>query len=384
MALFSRNPNESAYIGGKKHWTDVIKNSGSGDLLIWRQPEEDFNTNSTLIVMPGEEAIFIKGGVIESVSDNGTHKLSTENYPFISRWRNMATGGISTFNCVVYFVRKAVSMEIKWGTSSPVQVYDKTFNLPATFRARGSYKIQVGNGAKLLVKLLGNNIQFLHKDELENYFFEEFQTEIKSCIAEVLNESTQPLFGVDSRLKGLSKEVAPHLVEILDDYGLNLVNFSISALDLDDEIKQRYKNARLSAIEKKEDALGDKDKMDILGIDWRQQQSADILKTLAANPGSGGIAAAGAGLGMGMAAGNVFAGMAQQMVTPMQPAASAAPPSPSGRFNTKPTEGAAPPIQQGNADDPVATLKKLKEMLDLGLIEQMEFDMKKKEIMSRM
>jgi hypothetical protein len=28
------------------------KNSGSGDILIWRQTEEDFNTNSTLIVMP--------------------------------------------------------------------------------------------------------------------------------------------------------------------------------------------------------------------------------------------------------------------------------------------------------------------------------------------
>ena len=28
MALFSKNPNEVAYTGGKKHWTDVIKNSG--------------------------------------------------------------------------------------------------------------------------------------------------------------------------------------------------------------------------------------------------------------------------------------------------------------------------------------------------------------------
>jgi membrane protease subunit (stomatin/prohibitin family) len=36
------------------------------------------------------------------------------------------------------------------------------------------------------------------------------------------------------------------------------------------------------------------------------------------------------------------------------------------------------------AEDPVAKLKKLKEMLDLGLIEQPEFDAKKAEIMSRM
>lgn len=65
MGLFNKNPNEVAYTGGKKHWADVIKNTGPGELLIWRQPEEDFNTNSTLIVMPGEEAIFIKGGTVE-------------------------------------------------------------------------------------------------------------------------------------------------------------------------------------------------------------------------------------------------------------------------------------------------------------------------------
>lgn len=40
MALFNKNPNEAAYVGGKKHWTDVIKNCGSGELLIWRQPRK--------------------------------------------------------------------------------------------------------------------------------------------------------------------------------------------------------------------------------------------------------------------------------------------------------------------------------------------------------
>ena len=102
MGLFNwKNSNESAYVGGQKHWVDVIKNSGDGKLLIWRQPEEDFNTNSTLIVMPGEQAIFINAGNIEQVFTSGTYKLSTENYPFISRLRNVFSGGISTFNSVV-------------------------------------------------------------------------------------------------------------------------------------------------------------------------------------------------------------------------------------------------------------------------------------------
>lgn len=45
-----------------RYFLDAIKNTGDGNLLIWRQPEEDFNTNSVLIVNPGEEAIFIKMG----------------------------------------------------------------------------------------------------------------------------------------------------------------------------------------------------------------------------------------------------------------------------------------------------------------------------------
>lgn len=145
MGLFSKNSNEAAYVGGSKHWADVIKNSGSGELLIWRQPEEDFNTNSTLIVMPGEEAIFIKGGTVEQVFENGTYKLSTENYPFISRLRNAFTGGISTFNCVVYFVRKADSQEIRWGTETPIQVRDKVWGIRTDAKVRGAYKVRIEN-----------------------------------------------------------------------------------------------------------------------------------------------------------------------------------------------------------------------------------------------
>src|SRR4030042_1216363 len=143
MPIFRKNPNEAAYTEGKKHFADVIKNTGPGDLLIWLNGEEDFNTNSTLIVAESEEALFFKDGVIEQVFDGGKYKLSTNNYPFISRLRNVLTGGISTFNCKVYFVRKAHSMEINWGTDSPIQVRDPVQGIATSVQARGAYKIQI-------------------------------------------------------------------------------------------------------------------------------------------------------------------------------------------------------------------------------------------------
>lgn len=378
MAFFKKNPNEAAYTGGEKHWADVIKNTGAGEFLIWRQPEEDFNTNSTLIVMPGEEAVFIKGGVIEQTFENGTYKLSTENYPFISRLRNAFTGGISTFNCVVYFVRTAHSMEILWGTSSPIQVRDKLLGIATKLRARGAYKIQISNPENFLTKLIGNNILWQSQQGLvEDYFVNEFQSKIKSSITRALNETQTELLGIEARLDEFAETVEQFFGEVFGEYGLKLVKFSISALDIDDdELRRRYDEIGLEAIAKMRNAQADKGVMDVLGDDWGRQQAANILGTVAGNPGAGGVAAAGAGLGMGAAAGGALGNMANQMFTPVQQQV-----QPSAGFAQRSADASVTPAGK---DDPVAVLKKLKEMLALGLIEQIEYDTKKSEIMSRM
>lgn len=393
MGLFRKNANEIAYTNGQKHWADVIKNTGYGELLIWRQPEEDFNTNSTLIVMPGEEAIFIKGGHVEQVFEHGTYKLSTENYPFISRLRNAFTGGVSTFNCVVYFVRKAHSEEIGWGTDSPIQVRDKVLGIATKLKSRGSYKVQISNPVKFLEKLIGNNIPFQTQKELNKYFVNEFQSKIKSVIARAINESNTEILGIDSRLDELSETIEPYMQEILDDYGLKCVRFIVSAIDIDDdELRRRYDEIGMNdVIGKIRNAQADKAVMETLGNDWGRQQAANILGNLSVNPGAGGIASAGAGMGMGMAAGGAFSNMAQQMFAPMNQGtytqqAQPFQQQPSGRFNQTASNSQTQNGTQSTAtnEDPIETLTKLKRMLDAGLIEQSEYDAKKSEILSRM
>ena len=390
MGLFSKNSNEAAYVGGSKHWADVIKNSGSGELLIWRQPEEDFNTNSTLIVMPGEEAIFIKGGTVEQVFENGTYKLSTENYPFISRLRNAFTGGISTFNCVVYFVRKADSQEIRWGTETTIQVRDKVWGIRTDAKVRGAYKVRIENPVTFLEKLIGNNIPFQLQGELDKYFASEFQGKIKSAVSKFLNSLQQELIGIDAYMDELSEQIEPYIDEVVSDYGLKCVKFSLAGLDIDNSKYDVIDESQIAAISKGKLAQGDKAAMDVLGDNWGKQQAANILGDLARNPGAGGMGAMGAGMGMGMAAGSVFGNMANQMFAPMnqnigqQPVTppQQSPASVSGRFTPK---------EAGNAksntvvsDDPMEVLDKLKKLLDAGLIEQSEYDSKKREILSRM
>ena len=371
MGLFGKNPNEAAYAGGQKHWTDVIKNTGDGNLLIWRQPEEDFNTNSTLVVMPGEEAIFVNQGVIEQVFENGTYKLSTNNYPFISRLRNAFSGGISTFNCVVYFVRKASSVEIKWGTDSPIQVRDKILGIATKLRARGSYKIQVENSAKFLETIIGNNIQCAMQDDLNKFFISQFQSKIKSTVAQQIGASETEVLGIDARLDEFSQLIQPKINELLQANGLKCTAFSIMAIDIDDEngLREKYDQIGMSQIETIREAQAQKAALDTLGINWAQQQSAEVLKTMAGNPGN--IAGeVGAGLGMGTAAANAFGAMANQMFNPnIMP-------------NTSGIQQSQTP--SGNTNDPMEKLSKLKKMLDAGLIEQSEYDAKKSEILSSM
>jgi len=372
MGLFSKNPNEAAFSGGKKHWADVIKNEDrSGEALIWRQPEEDFNTNSSLIVMPGEEAIFIKDGNIEQVFENGKYQLSTENYPFISRLRNAFTGGISTFSCVVYFVKKAHSKEILWGTTSPLQVEDPNYGEYVKLKAYGACKIQIDEPTKFLEKMAGNIDGILQDELIVNYFSNEMQQYIRSSFKRAIQSSESDVVDVVGEPDILAKNIQPIIQEIFDEYGIKLKVFSIGGIYVEEddlgflhimEMKRNLNEARL------------------YGDNWGRFQSKDILTNLSNNPGSGGVAAAGAGLGMGMAAGGVFGSMAQQMFNPMQQSIQQQQPvqqQPSGRFNQKPAEGES-------KENPVEKIKQLKEMLDLGAISQAEFDAKKQEILDRM
>ena len=151
--------------------------------------------------------------------------------------------------------------------------------------------------------------------------------------------------------------------------GLKCTAFSIAAIDIDDEngLREKYDQIGMSQIETIRGAQAQKAALDTLGINWAQQQSAEVLKTMAANPGN--IAGQmGAGLGIGAAAANAFGAMANQMFNP----------------NIAPNMSGTQQTNSTTTDDPMEKLSKLKKMLDAGLIEQAEYDAKKSEILSSM
>lgn len=304
MAFWKKNPNEVSFIGGKKHWTDVIKNTGAPNLLLWRQPEEDFNTNSTLIVMPGESALFVHNGKIEQEFAEGTYKLSTENYPFISRLKNQFSGGISTFNCVVYYVRKAHSREILWGITPAIQLRDPVYQIMCKIRTNGSYKISIADSAKFLMYMIGSNKTSVSEEDLADYFDNQMKMYIRTLMTQFIKSSNAEVLGICEYMMEIAILISPFIAKAIEQYGINLESFSIASMDIPDDDPHR---------DMLETAKSQHASMKILGEEWARMQAAEIMKTLAANPGAGGVASMGAGMGMGMAAAPIFSNLSEQM-----------------------------------------------------------------------
>lgn len=378
MSLFRKNPNEVAYNGGQKHIVDRIDNTALADALVWKQPEEDFNTNSTVTVYHGWKAIFFNNADYIGTLDEGSHQLQTDNIPFLSRFRNMLSGGISQFPCKIYYIRTGISREINWGSS--MLVTDPIYSVGLTLQGYGGYKIRIVDEMIFLGKVMTvlDSKPAFYPQDMDDWFKSQFMEEIESAIGNYFQDSQDEVIRNCSRRREISKQVSEYMQTVLDEYGLELVNFAIESLKVPSDdpgfIELNAKRAQ---------AAGEMHQYQHQGAAYQAIQGMKILQDIANNPGAGGIASAGAGLGMGMAAGSVVGDIARSVFTqPQQPVQQ--PQQPAGgnnRFGVGGNNGAGNPAQQ---DDPTEKLAKLKKMLDMGLIEQSEYDEAKKEVMAKL
>ena len=150
---------------------------------------------------------------------------------------------------------------------------------------------------------------------------------------------------------------------------------------------RQFADRKMSRAGKKLDAMGDVDAYRQYAQEqdglWEKFQGREILKDLANNPGAGGIASAGAGLGMGIAAGSMVGDIAKSVFSTVQQPQQGQQPiqqsAATNRFGVGGNNTATDP-----SDEMMNKLTKLKQMLDLGVITQAEFDETKKQIMAKM
>lgn len=382
MGLFHRNESEANFAGGSKNVMESIQRATDTNTLIYLDPQVDFNTNSVITVAPNEQVIFIKNGEFYGTLPSGRHEIKSENYPLLSRIRNMLTGGMSTFTCQVYHVNTS-EQNVGWGTTSPIEIQDfflggGMIGVPTSIRGAGEFRVRFNiredddASKQTFMRLMGDKSSYTSND-LSMLFRAQISQEISDVVGKTLEYSSKQrsINAISSQLKDFSKELKPIFDELFVDYGLELVNFSFYNLTIDEtEERKKYLDRLIAAAH-----TGSYDKA--------VQQ--ELLKDVAINPAAGGIASAGAGLGMGMAAGNAFAQMATTAFSqPQQPQAPQQPMGFGGQNRFGVNNGQQQPSQQSSQPDPMESLMKMKQMLDAGLITQDIYNAKVAEIMSRM
>ena len=297
---------------------DRIKYDGPANILVWRYPPDNLVWGTQVIVNQSQEAVFFKGGAALDVLGPGTHTLRTANIPLLKGLIAAPFGGETPFAAEIYYVNKAVNLDVKWGTNNPIPILDPKFNVFLPVRAFGQFGIQVADSKAFVSQLSATSPQFT-SDQLANYFRGVLLTKAKDYIAETIVKKKINLLEVSAYLEDMSGAIQEKLSGDFGAFGVKLVNFYLNSVDVpdDDETVIRLKKA-----------LSDRAEVDIMGDKYQQKRSFDVLDKAAAN--ESGIAGMGMGAGMGLGAGLGIGGAMGGVMGQMNPNAQAPAATPAG------------------------------------------------------
>lgn len=290
---------------------DLVKWNANPSILAWKFPSEELSTWTQLIVNETQEAYLVKEGVYQGPFGAGRHTLSTENIPLLRTLIGIPFGGKSPFTAEVWYVNRATNLDVRWGTPDPIQLQDPKYQIMVPVRAFGQYGIKIVDPKKFLLKLVGTLPGF-DVGTLSDYFKGVFTTKIKSGIANAIIKNGQSVLEISTQLEVLSDVLKTALAPEMDEYGVGLAQFNIHSINVPEDNP---------AVVTLKSALARRTEMGLLGTNYQQQRSFDVLETAAGNEGSaGGVMGAGMGMGMGIAMGGPIGGAFAQITPQMQPA----------------------------------------------------------------
>lgn len=279
---------------------DVIKYDGGPHTFAWKHPNAELSTWTQLIVNETQEAVLYKGGQALDWFGPGRHTLETANIPILSKLVNLPFGGKSPFSAEVWYVNKINTLDVKWGTPTPIQLQDPKYNVFVPLRAFGQFGIRINDSKVFLTKLVGTLPSF-NSNDIVKYFRGVYLTMVKDAIAGYLVKKKVPILEINANILELSESIQANVSPKLEAYGIELVNFYVNDISVPDDDP---------AVMKLKDALAKKAEMDIIGYNYTQERSFDTMGSAAANPGGGAAPFMGAGMGvaMGVGLGNAMGG----------------------------------------------------------------------------
>jgi membrane protease subunit (stomatin/prohibitin family) len=323
--------------GLKRQLRSVIQweNPNPGALFErWSDNGDEIKNASKLIVGPGQGCIFVYEGKVEGVyTQEGMVELKTGNIPFITTISRIMQSFTSEHKVGIYFFRTTQFLNQKWGTPSMIKYEDPKYKFPVGLRAFGNYSFRITDPGAFFVGIVGGSDPFTVEQ-----IREPINSRLVQPLTDYLATGKYTYTEIDANREEISKGLVAKFEPEFSELGFELMDFRVEGTSFDEDTMRR--------INRIADMSAEAQAADAAGVSFAQMQQLAAMRDAAKNEGAGGMAMA-MGVGMG------FGGVATQTAT--QPA----------------------------QDDPALKLKKLKGLLDQGLINQDEFDAKKKEILSQ-
>lgn len=281
---------------------DVLKFDSCADIFAWKHPNTALATWTQVIVNESQEAILVRNGQIADVLGPGHHRLTTDNIPILQKLINIPFGGRSPFSAEVWFINKTFSLDIKWGTTTPIQIQDPKYRVFVPVRAFGQFGIRIEDPQRFLMRLVGT-MRFFNRDTLTDYFRGLYVTRVKDHISSYLIKSQISILEINAYLNDVSSALQEQLSSAMEEYGIRVVSFYVNDISMPEND---------SAVKQLKAALAKRAEMDIVGYSYQQERTFDTLGTAAGNKGiAGSIIGAGIGLGMGFGVGDAIGDQAK-------------------------------------------------------------------------
>jgi len=308
----------------------------------WTDNGDEIKNASTLIVGPGQGCIFVYQGKVQAVFESeGSYNLKTDNIPFWTTITKVMQFFESEHKAGIYFYRKTVILDQKWGTTSMIKYLDPGYKFPVGLRAFGNYSYRIHEAANFFVNVVGGQSVFI-TDDLKKVIV----ARLSQPLTDFLATSRYSYLDIDANREEIASGVQEKLVAVFAELGFTITDFRIEGTDFDEETSKR--------INRIADMTAEAQAAKEVGLDYAKVQQLEAMREAARNEGGG------AGMGMGLGAGISFGqNLAQAMNTSASP---------------------DPASAQATAD-PMEKLVQLKKMFEAELISAEEYAEKKKVIL---
>ena len=304
--------------------------------------EGEIKWGAQLTVRDNQWAIFYRDGQAMEVFEGGRYVLTTQNIPVLTKFvTQFGYGEDSPFRADVLFVQRKIFSDLKWGTADPIVFRDPDFQM-MRLRAFGTSAIKVKDPLLFVNNLVGAQ-GYYDISEISGYL----RQIVSSSIAQIIGTMVSSVLELPQKYLAIADAVRAKSKETLDLLGLELVQFAINAINPPAAVQE---------------IIDKKSSMSIIGDMQRfmQFQTATALEKAAEN--SGGAAGDAAGIGAGLGLGLI---MPQAIMGAL---------------------GGSNPMQSGgnstSGDSVSDRLKKLKGLLDEGLIDKETYEEKRDEIIA--